>query len=82
MDRLDTPSVAGWLPPQSCRFPVLDETCCTGCGVCVSTCPTQCLTKGTWTPYLARPLDCVSCSVCVLVCPAGAIWLPEPIKPA
>ena len=60
------------------ELPLLDETRCTGCGVCVEVCPTECLEMGGPLPWLPRPLDCVSCSLCVLLCPDNALKLGEP----
>ena len=54
-------------------LPVVDETLCTGCRICVEICPTECLAMGPHLPRLPRPLDCVSCSLCVLICPANAL---------
>ena len=64
------------VPPWTgIELPVLDETLCTGCGLCVEVCPTRCLTMGLRHPRLARPAACVSCALCVEVCPAGALRL-------
>jgi NAD-dependent dihydropyrimidine dehydrogenase PreA subunit len=59
--------------------PIVDETRCTGCGICVEVCPTACLAMGPHLPWLARPADCVSCGVCAEVCPANALRL-EPVQ--
>jgi len=63
------------------EFPLLDETRCTGCGDCVSVCPTDCLEMSAGLPWLPRPGDCVHCEVCVLVCPVDALCL-APLEPA
>jgi ferredoxin len=54
-------------------LPMLDETRCTGCGDCVTLCPTDCLELAGHLPWLPRPLDCISCGLCVLVCPVEAL---------
>lgn len=64
------------VPPWTgIELPVLDETLCTGCGLCPEVCPTVCLSMGRYQPWLARPADCISCGVCVAICPVGALRL-------
>jgi NAD-dependent dihydropyrimidine dehydrogenase PreA subunit len=62
------------------ELPMLDESRCTGCGDCVSACPTACLEMAGKVPWLPRPRDCVICALCVQICPASALkmapWLP------
>jgi formate hydrogenlyase subunit 6/NADH:ubiquinone oxidoreductase subunit I len=55
------------------ELPVLDETRCTGCGDCVTVCPTDCLAMNGPAPWMPRPLDCVICGLCVRVCPTDAL---------
>jgi NAD-dependent dihydropyrimidine dehydrogenase PreA subunit len=55
------------------ELPAVNETLCTGCGDCVSTCPTCCLEMGASLPWLPRPAHCISCTLCVLICPADAL---------
>jgi NAD-dependent dihydropyrimidine dehydrogenase PreA subunit len=55
------------------ELPVLDESRCTGCGDCVTVCPTQCLEMSGPVPWLPRPRDCIRCELCVRVCPADAL---------
>jgi NAD-dependent dihydropyrimidine dehydrogenase PreA subunit len=50
---------------------VIDERVCTGCGVCVETCPTDVLRlapDGRQT-IVAYPEDCQACFLCVIDCP-------------
>ena len=61
---------AAW---KSREVPVLDETACTGCGLCCVLCPTDCLAMAGTMPWLPRPLACIGCAVCALVCPAAAL---------
>ncbi len=61
------------LPWKAREYPVLDETRCTGCGLCCELCPTDCLAMAGPLPWLPRPADCLSCSVCALVCPVDAL---------
>ena len=55
------------------ELPAVDERRCTGCGDCVTACPTDCLALAEALPWLARPAECISCALCALVCPTGAI---------
>jgi formate hydrogenlyase subunit 6/NADH:ubiquinone oxidoreductase subunit I len=59
------------------ELPLLDPIRCTGCGDCVSACPTVCLEMAGSLPWLPRPLDCISCELCVWVCPADALHISE-----
>ena len=60
------------------ELPVLNARLCTGCGECVTACPTDCLEMLGFLPWLPRPLDCVSCALCAAVCPVEAIVLALP----
>ena len=63
---------------RQAELPVVDETLCTGSGLCVAVCPTECLAMGPHLPWLPRPRDCVSCGLCAAVCPVSAIRLERP----
>ena len=56
-------------------YPVVDYSCCTECGICVSKCPHGVYdTKKAPTPVVANPGSCVDhCHGCGNRCPAGAI---------
>jgi formate hydrogenlyase subunit 6/NADH:ubiquinone oxidoreductase subunit I len=59
-------------------LPILDATRCTGCGDCVTLCPTQCLAMDGPLPWLPRPGDCVACALCARVCPVDALTMSPP----
>ena len=43
---------------------------CIACGVCVSECPTNCISAGDI--YVITPEDCIDCDACAGVCPVDA----------
>lgn len=57
-------------------LPVINEDRCTGCGICVSLCPTTTLALREQRAILAAPERCTYCSACEDVCPEDAIALP------
>jgi formate hydrogenlyase subunit 6/NADH:ubiquinone oxidoreductase subunit I len=63
---------------QQLELPVVDETLCTGCGLCPVVCPTDCLAMHGPLPWLPRPRDCVSCGLCAAICPSTALRLEVP----
>lgn len=62
-------------------LPVLDLTRCTGCGDCVTICPTDCLAMRGLTVWLPRPTACIGCSACEWVCPFDAVRVPAVTVP-
>jgi NAD-dependent dihydropyrimidine dehydrogenase PreA subunit len=53
----------------------IDETKCTGCGICVDVCPTDMLRmdEKEEKAIIKYPEDCMTCYTCELKCPVGAI---------
>ena len=54
---------------------------CTGCGLCATVCPSQCIkvtrADGRVANYELEILRCIYCGFCMEVCPYGAIVLTE-----
>lgn len=64
---------------HSVNTPMLDESQCDGCGICVETCPTQALSLENG--KLERDLKlCQGCSTCLFSCPAAALYWPQGSK--
>jgi len=54
---------------------ILDARC-TGCGICVSVCPTDVLgLSAGGIAVIARPEDCQTCFQCELYCPEDAVFV-------
>lgn len=53
---------------------VIDEGKCTGCGVCVDTCPVSALAVEDSTVKVND--DCIECGVCTPECPCEALSIP------
>lgn len=54
----------------------VDAQVCTGCGVCVQTCPTDVFVVeqgGRAVPSVGYPEDCQGCFLCVIDCAFGAV---------
>lgn len=53
----------------------VDKFACTGCGVCVESCPMDVLRMddATKKAYMAFPKDCQACFLCKIDCPREAI---------
>jgi MinD superfamily P-loop ATPase len=73
--RRPTPAQPTW---QWREVPVLNETTCTGCGLCCVLCPTDCLAMNGPIPWMPRPGECIGCGVCALICPATALEMQVP----
>ncbi|MDQ3569721.1 MAG: 4Fe-4S binding protein [Actinomycetota bacterium] len=54
---------------------------CTGCGLCIGTCPERALRPGVKRP-LADEGGCSACLACVEVCPVDAIAVATAVTPA
>ena len=54
---------------------IVDLSKCTGCGTCVSVCPSEAL-KIVDNKAVCSEADCVDCGVCVDECPDKALRLP------
>ncbi|MCB0132097.1 MAG: 4Fe-4S binding protein [Caldilineaceae bacterium] len=57
-------------------LPIIDDSLCTGCGICIALCPTAALALDDERAVLARPDRCTYCQACEDICPEGAIALP------
>jgi ferredoxin len=57
-------------------LPIIERTLCTGCGLCISLCPTAALAAQNERAVLAAPERCTYCRACEESCPEGAIALP------
>ena len=45
---------------------------CTGCGLCLATCPQQCIDSST-VPFRIRNENCLMCGRCIEICPQKAV---------
>ena len=60
-------------------LPQINLELCNGCGVCVSTCPSEAVALIDGWPVIVHPENCVYCGDCEELCPQGAISLPYEI---
>ncbi len=65
-------SRAGKLAQHSTVGPVVHADECTGCGTCVSRCPSSAI-RMTAAGAAISPKDCIGCADCIAVCPEKAI---------
>jgi 2-oxoglutarate ferredoxin oxidoreductase subunit delta len=56
-------------------LPTIDKNVCTGCGACVTYCPTSAVEMRGAYPEIVRPDDCAYCGECEETCPSDAIVL-------
>lgn len=56
--------------------PHIDQTLCTGCGDCITQCPTVALGWQDGKAALIHPDVCIYCATCEDICPTNAIELP------
>jgi Pyruvate/2-oxoacid:ferredoxin oxidoreductase delta subunit len=57
-------------------LPHIDLVRCTGCGVCVTLCPTHAVEVRDNLAQIVRAADCSFCDVCETYCPEEAIERP------
>ncbi len=51
----------------------VDETKCTGCGICLNVCPVRAISMSDGKAQIEKE-KCENCGVCVSACPADAIY--------
>lgn len=63
-------------PKQETWLPIINIAVCSGCGDCISVCPTDALAMEGGVAILDRPDLCIYCDLCEAVCPVDAVTLP------
>ncbi len=63
-------------PQGTWSLPHIDVMRCTGCGVCVTLCPTHAVEVRDGLAQIVRAVDCSFCDVCETYCPEEAIERP------
>ncbi len=51
----------------------IDQITCNGCGLCVKTCPQECITGKKKKPHAINQDACIRCGACQDVCPVDAV---------
>lgn len=57
-------------------MPQIDRQICTGCGDCITACPTDALIRSGNVAEVGKPEACNYCGICELICPVEAVTLP------
>ncbi|MDI6891702.1 MAG: 4Fe-4S binding protein [Actinomycetota bacterium] len=57
--------------------PVIDKDECSGCGICVDSCPNGVLDLVDEISVVVNEEECTGCGICVEECPMGAIKIEE-----
>lgn len=60
-------------------IPQIDEQICTGCGDCITACPTYALKLLEGVAVVREPEACNYCGICEMICPVEAVSLPYQI---
>ena len=64
------------MTPQADWQPHIDQAKCSGCGDCITQCPTGALRWKDGKAALLHPEICLYCATCEDICPTNAIELP------
>lgn len=59
--------------------PQIDDQICTGCGDCITACPTDALKLSEGVAAVREPEACNYCGICEMICPVEAVSLPYQI---
>ena len=67
---------SGQAPAPARPKAVVDESLCTGCGICLDTCPVEAIVVVNNVASVSD--DCTACGACVAECPNGALAIGPP----